>query len=71
MHSSFAKWHYAFNSFIRLTAPTLIIFCHVDMGFYAFNSLGELHGVFFSCISDYGWTAYLVNCISIYFIDER
>lgn len=29
MHSSCAKWHYAFNSFIRLTVPALIIFCHV------------------------------------------
>lgn len=29
MHRSCAKWHEAFNSFIRLTAPALIIFCHV------------------------------------------
>lgn len=35
-------------------------------GFYAFNSLRKLYGIFFSCISYYGWTLYLSK---LYFND--
>lgn len=40
------------------------------MGFYAFNSLRRLYGVFFSCISYYGWTSYLSKLDFSDFTDE-
>lgn len=35
------------TAFIRLTAPTHYIFAMWYMGFYAFNSLRRLYGIFF------------------------
>lgn len=41
------------------------------MGFYAFNSLRRLYGIFFSCISYYGWTSCLSKLYFTGFIDEK